>query len=201
MHLGLSDEERQFGQKWVQERFEDPSLPIVGLGPGSKMSSKLWPLDRYIEVAKTLDSKYRLNFLAFGGPDEKGDCERLCKELSRSVNAAGMLTIRQSAAVFENCCIYLGNDTGTMHIAVSGGVPCVALFSARDWPGRWYPYGKQHTVLRFATPCEGCMLETCDRHNECLVSITTEQVLSSTQALLESRISKGAIRAGSFRNL
>jgi ADP-heptose:LPS heptosyltransferase len=63
------------------------------------------------------------------------------------------------------------------------GVPCVAIFSARDIPGKWVPYGSAHRILRRQTDCAGCMLEVCDRKNLCLTRITTDAVLGEWDEL------------------
>ena len=182
--LGLTDEERAFAKEYLASKGVDPSRPLVGVGPGSKMPAKLWPVERFIEVARTLDAEFSPTFVLFGSGAEREVCERVVDAVEHGIDAAGELTIRQSAAVFEHCRMYLGNDTGTMHLAVSAGVRCVALFSARDWPGRWYPYGKGHAVHRVAVPCEGCMLEVCDRENLCLTSLDAATVAASASRVL-----------------
>ena len=186
-HLGLSDAERDFARRWLCERQIDPARPIVGMGPGSKMLPKLWPIDRFVEVAQGLDRVWSPTFIVFGGPAERAVCQTVCDGVTRAYNVAGDLTVRQSAAIFEHCHLYLGNDTGTMHIASSAGVRCVALFSARDWPGRWFPYGDGHFCHRVVTPCEGCMLETCDKNNRCLTEIGVPKVLASAEKVLSER--------------
>lgn len=94
----------------------------------------------------------------------------------------------ESAAVLKRSRGYLGNDTGTMHLAAMVGVPCVALFSARDYPGQWEPYGHGHAVLRHETDCAGCMLEVChERGNECLRLISEEEVFEASRYLLGDR--------------
>ncbi|MDR3691625.1 MAG: glycosyltransferase family 9 protein [Fimbriimonas sp.] len=191
-HLGLTEDERAFAETWLTQNGIDTSKPVIALGAGSKMPAKLWPLNRFIEVGKKLQDSRPSTFLLFGSPAERGYLEEFERQVPNSRNIAGDLTIRQSAAVFEHCDMYLGNDTGTMHIAAATGVPCVAIFSARDWPGRWYPYGDQHVVHRFATPCEGCLLQTCDRQNECLTAIQSDAVYESARKTLElSRLARG----------
>jgi heptosyltransferase III len=188
-HLGLSNAERDFARQWLCERGIDVSRPIVGMGPGSKMLSKLWPMERFVEVAQGLDRSWSPTFIVFGGPAERVVCQTVCDGVTRAHNVAGELTVRQSAAIFEHCHLYLGNDTGTMHIAAAAGVRCVALFSARDWPGRWFPYGEGHVVHRVVVPCEGCMLETCDKDNLCLQKIEVAPVLASAEQILAARFS------------
>ena len=182
--LGLTDEERAFARAYLAEKGVDLSKPVIGVGPGSKMPAKLWPLERFLEVVQALDTEFSPTVIAFGSAAERETCGAIADAATRGLNAAGELTIRQSAAVFEHCALYLGNDTGTMHLAASAGVRCVAIFSARDWPGRWYPYGKGHVVHRVVVPCEGCMLEVCDRENLCLTEIGAERVLESARRVL-----------------
>lgn len=184
MGLGLTDQERTEAKAWLSTKGVDPSRPIVGVGPGSKMPAKLWPVERFVEVARSLEAEFSPTFVTFGSGAERETCERIVQAVGKGVNAAGELSIRGSAAVFEHCALYIGNDTGTMHLAASAGVRCVALFSARDWPGRWYPYGKGHVVHRVPVPCEGCMLETCDRGNLCLVEIGADTVAESAKRVL-----------------
>ena len=183
--LGLTQDERDFAREYLRSKGVDGSRLIVGVGPGSKMPAKLWPVERFAQVMRALDAEFSPVVVAFGSAAERETCARITEAAATAINAAGELTIRQSAAVFEHCALYLGNDTGTMHLAASAGVRCVAIFSARDWPGRWYPYGKGHIVHRVAVPCEGCMLEVCDRENLCLTSIGADRVFESARRILQ----------------
>lgn len=185
MDFGFSEEERSLARSWVEAHEIDLKKPVIGFAPCSKMASKIWPGDRFGEVLRTLDAEYDPTFIAFGGPSDLSGCQTLCNGVSRSINTAGQLTVRQSAAILEYCTMHLGVDTGVMHLAAAVGTPCVAIFSARDWPGRWAPYGKGHIVHRAAVPCEGCMLEVCDRGNECMLWISSEQVMKSARTVLE----------------
>jgi ADP-heptose:LPS heptosyltransferase len=71
-------------------------------------------------------------------------------------------------------------------MAAAAGIRCVGVYSSRDYPGLWEPYGAGHTVFRTLVPCEGCMLEVCDmEHMKCILSIDVEQVLYACQRILE----------------
>ncbi len=103
----------------------------------------------------------------------------------KGVNAAGKLTVRESAAALQQCHLYVGNDTGVMHLASAVETACVAIFSAQDWPGRWYPYGNKNVVLRKSLPCEGCMVRMCPKENiDCLKQISVTDVLKACEYLL-----------------
>jgi heptosyltransferase-3 len=163
---------------------------LIAIAPGSKMSAKTWPRDRYEAVGGELLQRYPdVRLVVLGAPHERSVGDRLCAAWgSRALNVAGQLTIWESAALLEGCCLYVGNDTGTMHLAASVGTPCVAIFSARDNPGKWEPIGEGHTVLRHEVPCAGCMLETCtERALACLMAIEPDDVLAAAAAQLDGR--------------
>jgi ADP-heptose:LPS heptosyltransferase len=76
-----------------------------------------------------------------------------------------------------------------MHLAACAQIPCVAIFSSRDWPGAWYPYNVEARVFRSDIECEGCYLVECvERQNECLKRISVEQVLSACREMLRDKV-------------
>lgn len=150
------------------------------------MPAKMWPLERYAILGKELLRLHsKLSLIVLGGKEDALSGEALCREWGpRAHNLAGKLTLHGSAAVLERCAGYVGNDTGTMHLAAMVGRRCVALFSARDTPGKWEPYGTGHSVLRHEVECSGCMREICNRNNTCLRKIDTDDVLIQVERLL-----------------
>lgn len=161
---------------------------FLAVGPGSKMPAKRWPPERFAELGKLLLANFpRLHLLVLGGKGDEKLGNELCRTWGeRSVCLAGELTVYGSAAALEKCAAFVGNDTGTMHLAAMAGKPCVALFSARDLPGQWYPYGSNHVILRHDTECAGCMLEECDKQNKCLNSIGVEDAFRALKITLEA---------------
>jgi ADP-heptose:LPS heptosyltransferase len=184
--LELTEKERIDGLIWLTKNLGLKSgRPVVGFGPGSKWQSKRWPEDRFAKLGRLLVDELNVFPIIFGGAEDKDLAARLLQHWGDGATAAGELTVRQAAAVLKQCDLYVGNDTGTMHLAVAVGTRCVAIFSAQDWPGRWYPYGTEHTVLRTAPSCEGCKLEVCiDRDIACLRAITVEQVFDAVRRAL-----------------
>jgi lipopolysaccharide heptosyltransferase III len=162
---------------------------LIAFAPGSKMPAKRWPLERFAAAGAELLSRYpdvRLLVLGGGAAEEQAAATLTATWGARSVNLVG-LPIWDTAAVLERCSLYVGNDTGTMHLAASVGVPCVAIFSARDNPGRWEPSGSGHIVLRREVPCEGCVLADCVEHQKiCLTSIGVDEVVAAAVACLQA---------------
>lgn len=163
----------------------DAATTWVAIAPGSKMPAKRWSLERFEALGHRILSENPSVMLAvIGGNDDLEIGDLLCSAWgARSANLAGKLSIFGSAAVLKRCSVYVGNDSGAMHLAALVGTPCVAIFSARDVRGKWEPYGSSHRVLRQETDCAGCMLEICDRGNECLDRISVECVLGAYREL------------------
>ncbi len=157
---------------------------MIGFGPGSKMQSKKWPHEKYLEVGKRLITDYDIWPIVFGGTEDKIVGDELLFGWGRGYNAAGKLGLHEAAAGLSKCVLYIGNDTGTMHLATSVSTPCIAIFSARDLKGKWYPYGKGHIVFRENIHCAGCQLETCE-HKTCLMKITAMAVSKAAESRLE----------------
>jgi heptosyltransferase-3 len=163
---------------------------IVGLGPGSKMPAKRWPLDRFIEVARSVFQGFaNSRIIVFGGQDDSSLGEEMRREFGNNViNMAGELRVLESAEALRRCHVYVGKDTGVMHLAAAVGTPCVAIFSARDHPGRWEPLGSKHAVFRKDPACAGCLLDVCtEQAMRCLKDIGSEEVVGAVIKILMSR--------------
>jgi heptosyltransferase III len=186
MYFGLTQAEMDKAKAWiVQKLAKENCKNLIALGPGSKMPSKIWSEERFAELGHCLIEEFQIFPIIFGGSEDRPTGDRLLSRWGQGVNSAGELSIRVSAALISQCKIYVGNDTGTMHLAAAVKTPCVAIFSARDFPGKWYPYGGNHIVLRKSVPCEGCNLQICDKNMECLALINTESVVQECRGILK----------------
>jgi ADP-heptose:LPS heptosyltransferase len=185
--LNLGAAEEQQVASWLGELPSDGGRPWIGVGPGSKMPAKRWQAGRFAEVGSALIARHGVWPVVFGGSEDRTAGEVLLGEWGCGYNAAGSLGLRSSAAALKRCKLYLGNDTGTMHLAAAVGVRCAAVFSSRDHPGRWSPAGQGHRIFRSQIDCEGCGLTDCvELGNECLNRISTHEVLTGCEAALIS---------------
>jgi hypothetical protein len=187
--LRITHDERARARHWWGQKIGDqsPANGWVAVCTGGKWTSKHWPWERYAEVVRLLIAKHGLFPVIVGGLEDRGPGEKLLAQWGIGLCAAGELSVRESAALMEGARFYLGNDSGPMHLAAALGRPCVAVFSARDWPGQWEPYGQGHKVLRFDVPCSGCRLEVCDRELQCLRGIQVEQVYEACLGIMQGQ--------------
>lgn len=174
-------------RKYLNTRGIGVSAALVGIAPGSNMASKRWPWERYREVGSALIAGAQVVPVVVGGAAERELGDTLVRAWGCGVNAAGQFDVGGSAELLRQCRLYVGNDTGTMHLAASVGTRCVALFSGRDSPGRWNPYGPGHIVLRHWTPCEGCMATECKvAGHPCMTAISVDEVVQAALSILAS---------------
>jgi heptosyltransferase III len=167
------------------------SHPILAVSVGTKVQSKDWGRDNWQALLNRLAALYPRYALVLCGAHEESDASEFAADGWRQnssspvVNLCGVLTPRESAAVFAQARAFVGHDSGPMHLAAAVQTPCVAIFAARNKPRVWFPYGKQHRVLYHQTDCWGCSLETCIvEQKKCLTSITVDEVVTEVRALL-----------------
>lgn len=183
----LTGEEKRFAENWLETNrgAEFRTKRLLAVAPGSKWDSKVWAEDRFAEVVEKLIEREKIFPVVFGGGEDAEKADRLLRRWKIGANAAGRLNIRQAAALLEKCRLYLGNDTGTMHLAASVGTPCVAIFAAIDWEGRWRPFGSEHIVFREKIECERCHTPICPFEKQCLTRIRAEAVLAACERILQ----------------
>ena len=184
--LHISGEELSVARGWLETLSGTEHMGrLIAVGPGANWPSKVWPEGRYIELVRVLVNELGVYPVVFGGPELSALGDRLVAAWGCGVNAAGRLSVRQSAAAMSHCQLYVGNDTGTMHLAAAMGTPCVGIFAAVGWPGKSYPYGRAHLVLRRSVPCEGCLLHECIEHDmKCLKLISVNEAVAACRAAL-----------------
>ena len=165
--------------------------PLVAMCPGSKQPAKRWPLERYAALGARLIRDGGVDVVIIGGPDEAHAADQVARDwpAGRWAVVAGALSVLESAEVLRRASLYVGNDTGAMHLAAAVGTPCVAIFAARE-PGRsWHPYGDAHVVLRRDdVPCANCYLTTCTVDGvPCLAGIDVDAVWAACRRTLPGR--------------
>lgn len=163
---------------------------FLALSVGTKVDAKDWGEERWLELTRHLGWLYpNLCLVLIGSHDEFARCELLRENwLGLSLNLAGKLTPRVSAAVIEKAILFIGHDSGPMHLAASVGTPVVAIFSARNKPGEWFPFGSQNRVLYNKTDCFGCRADVCiNQRKRCILGISVDEVLVAVRSLLGER--------------
>jgi heptosyltransferase-1 len=154
--------------------------PLAIINPGAGWGAKCWPTESYGEVAKALAER-GLAVLVNYGPNEEGLAQAVRKaseELARPLDC----TVSQLIALTRRASLFLGGDTGPMHLAAALGVPVVALFGPTR-PDRNGPYATRSKVLRNEESVDS--MSHVDAPDAGLMSIAPEQAIAAADSLLK----------------
>lgn len=186
--LHLSEAERAAARKALAPLLD--RRPLLAASIGAKVDVKDWGDANWAALLERLGQALPGAALAMlGAPVERERSEALMRQWPGvGMNLCGRLTVRESAAVLEEARVVIGHDSGPMHLAAAVGTPCVAIFSSRNLPGEWFPYGPRHRVLYRPIECQGCKLEVCtERQKACINSITVDEVFAAVHEALETQ--------------
>jgi heptosyltransferase-1 len=153
------------------------------LAPGGGWGAKLWPAARYGEAARVL-AEDGLHTLVNHGPGE----EALAQEVATASGGAAQplsCSVSELIALTRRAQIFLGGDTGPMHLAAALGVPVVAIFGPTD-PARNGPFGKRNIVLR--SPASRTSYAHRSEVDPGMLAITTEEVVAAARRLLREHV-------------
>ena len=122
-----------------------PTTPVIGFGPTANWPPKAWPPQRFAALFQALQARLPGAVPAiFGGPggQERAMAAPLLGLLPGAVDLCGVLTLPEAAACLQRCTIFVGNDSGLMHLAAAAGTPTIGLCSTtRDRAEEMAPAG------------------------------------------------------------
>ncbi len=190
----LTEEEKKEAMRYLEWQDIDLSKPLVALHPGGTWPAKLWPAERFAELADLLRAKTHAQVLLTRGPGDGETVKKVENAVVGHVLSLPVLPLRQLAAIISHCSAYAANDSGPMHIAPALGIPTIGIFG----PGEeniWFPYttafpggSGKHVALRRDVPCHPCHLNVCNRpgslYMECMNLLSVHDVFDAVQERL-----------------
>jgi len=153
----------------------NPDLPYVVLAPGTNWQSKCWPAKYYADLATALTRKFKHQIVLIGSPQDDERAKLIQNHADTPIiNLIGKTTLKQLACVLQKSKLFIGGDTGPLHLAAAMGARTVALFGPSD-ADRNGPYGDKHVVIRKNLTCSPCFKRNCD-DLQCMEQITVSDV-------------------------
>lgn len=192
LELWLSDADRHFASTWLGEHFGQSAGVIVVHPSGGHSMLKQWPLKKFRALLNQLKRETRCSFLIIGGQDEGWIAREFADEVSERVTVAvGQFTLRQLSAVIERAELFVGGDSGPMHLAAAVGSPVIGIFGPTS-EVRFRPWGPNSHVVSLRYACSPDVLgtfedrcQTC-RFSEprCLTELSVDPIVTQVRALL-----------------
>jgi ADP-heptose:LPS heptosyltransferase len=157
----------------------------VVIHPASIMETKRWPAERFAEVGCRLAAR-GLTVVVTSGPGEESFANAVAAKVNGAMVITG-LTIPELAELLRGARLYIGNDSGPMHLAAAVGAPTIAVWGSSD-SRRWRPWCVEHRIIQNPFECNPCPGYRClvAASPLCIESVTVEQVDAAITELLGS---------------
>lgn len=158
----------------------------IAIAPGAAFgSAKCWDPGRYAALADRLIADFGAIVILFGTASEREVTERIAALMRfQPVNLAGKTPVGELPALFAACNLFVGNDSGAMHVAAAVGLPVVAIFGPTD-PEGTAPVTPQLTLVQQHVSCSPCFLRHCPVDHRCMTRVTVDAVYAAARAWME----------------
>lgn len=165
----------------------------VFLSAGAR--AKEMSVNCYLDIVKELEKVYKLEIYLLG--DNQNTAEygsAFMEEYPTAVNFIGETSLRETGAILGKCDVYLGGDTGPMHIAAAVGCRGVAVFSADvawqedglNTPERFGPWSKNFICLTPKKPLPGCENGCRKNYPHCITQISVDEIVDAMKEQIDS---------------
>jgi lipopolysaccharide heptosyltransferase II len=187
--LSVPEEKRRSADEFLCKSGVRQGALRIAIGAGASYgSAKCWPPSRFAEVANRWQSKGDADVILFGTAAEASVSAAIAAEMRRPpIDLTGKTEIADLPALLSRCHLFIGNDSGAMHVAAAVGLPIVAVFGPTD-PFGTAPVTPRCSIVREKPYCSPCFLRRCPIDHRCMTAVTADTVeavaapwLSSTQ--------------------
>jgi ADP-heptose:LPS heptosyltransferase len=152
---------------------------LVNINSGEMAPRRRWPAEHFRTVVEELLLRPRVRCVFIGGPQDRQTVVRFQTGLSepgRVVNLAGRTSLQELVALMQLADLYLGNDSGPLHLATCTGLPVLALFGPESPAVYGPPPAPRNTVLYRAEPCGPCLSVYTDKQTRCGDNICLKRI-------------------------
>jgi len=159
--------------------------PYAVIHPGAVLETKRWSAPQYGELARRLAAR-GFTIVLTAGAGEQAWVSETAREVEGTVILLG-LSIPELAELIRGARLYIGNDSGPMHLAAAVGTPIIAIWGSSD-SRRWRPWNVEHRVVQNPFECNPCPGYRCLVADSplCIESVTVEQVDRTVDELLSN---------------
>jgi heptosyltransferase-2 len=211
MEVWLSSEDKSFAEKILKSHNIQNNELLIAFALGAAHPKRIWPLSNFVKIGRWLEREYNARVIVLGSQKEEWLAKKVKRQMKGTVvDTVGRTTLRQAAAILRRCHLYVGNDSGLMHLSAASGIPVVeischaqnGLPTHPNSPIRFGPWGVPHRILqpkKAIPPCtDGCTAKEA----HCIRDVTVERVKKNITDILscqrQSKLYRNIIRSGLF---
>ena len=190
LEVRLTEHDREFAARLLAN--VAASTKMIALGIGANSAGRRWPLVRYAEAVSRLARKFQVQPIILCSAGERDQALTLAGVLNRKAIILAGAPLREACAVLERCDLFIGNDSGTAHLAAA--MDCKTIVISRhprdgdpdhsNSPLRFGPYCRDTRVLQPATGLDACTSSCRVTEPHCITAVPVDEVVSAAQAIL-----------------
>jgi heptosyltransferase-2 len=175
--IHVPEENRQRAAAFLLSAGAKPDNLRVAIGAGASYgSAKCWLPDRFAELANRLQAQANADVILFGTPAEAAVSSAIAAGMRRApIDLTGKTAINDLPALLSQCHLFIGNDSGAMHVAAAVGLPVVAVFGPTD-PFGTAPVTPKCSIVQEKPYCSPCFLRRCPTDHRCMTRVTPDAV-------------------------
>ncbi len=175
--LQVSDSARQHAAQTLIDAGSRPRARRIAIGAGASYgSAKCWPPESFAEWANRFLAQNDADVILFGTAAEAPVSNAIIANMRRKpIDLTGKTAIADLPALLSQCHLFLGNDSGAMHVAAAVGLPVVAIFGPTD-PFGTAPVTPRCTIVQQKPYCSPCFLRRCPTDHRCMKQVTPDMV-------------------------
>jgi heptosyltransferase-2 len=185
--LEVPEENRQQAAEFLLSSGVKRDSLRIAIGAGASYgAAKCWPPDRFAELANRLHAETEVEVILFGTRAEAPVSSAIAAGMHRPpIDLTGKTAINDLPALLSQCHLFIGNDSGAMHVAGAVGLPVVAVFGPTD-PFGTAPVTPRCSIIQERPYCSPCFLRRCPTDHRCMTRVTPDMVEAAARHWIAS---------------
>ena len=159
------------------------SAPFAVINPGGGWPNKRWPPGRYGAAAAAMRERHGLRSVVLWGPGEQALADEVTAASCGAARAAPPTDLAGIVALSRAARLFVGGDTGPLHLAAAVGAPIVGIYGPTD-PARNGPWQNEDEVVSRYNACACHYQRRCRERRACLLDISVEEVVDAVNRRL-----------------
>jgi len=185
--MPIYQEHQDFAEQILDAHHIKKDDTIIALNPSTSWVTKCWPADYFVQLTDLLMKRLNVKVIILGAPSDMPLVDKITNNSSEKViNLAGKTNLKELAAVIQKTNLFIGGDTGPLHIAAAVGTPTISLFGPTN-PRIYAPAGVDHVAIASKVSCRYCHSRRC-KELICMEEIDPLDVYQAALQIIKRRI-------------
>ena len=191
IELNIPANDVKYIEGYLCEKGVKQADSIISIAPCALYYWRSWPPEKFARVAALLAGNYNFVVILVGSRKDRNILDKISSLAGpKTINSSGGLTLNQVAALINRSVLFIGNDSGLIHIAAAVKTPMIQLFGPGEHEKFGYRSDKNILLIKNDCPCHPCDQRTCKYQDHwCMDQISVEDVMGAFRKITDLPIS------------